>query len=153
MRKLLAGAVLAAAGCGTYDRERLPFAGDASTPERTVAIVQHACRTETWGALYDLASDKTREKYSYVEFRMGFPRLKVPGSAETVCSLVARTSNDVLVSHWHWGEKWRLAILTVGEGDGAKDLNVLLVQERKDDEKLEWHVALAEQVEKKVAFD
>jgi hypothetical protein len=155
LRNLIACAVLAAtAGCSSLcDRERLPFQGDASSPEHTVAIAQYACKNECWSALYDLTSAKTREKHSYIEFRLGFPRLTVPGGEEKVATLVAATSPDVLVSHWHWGERWRLAILTLPTGEGSRDLNVLLVQEKGEDEKLEWHVALQEQVDKKVAFD
>jgi len=143
---LLLVAVLSA--CSTIcDKENLPNAGDTSTPEHTVALLQYGCQRECWSLLYDLMSEKTRDKYSYVKFRIGFPDLKAAGRDETVRALVAAT-NEVLVAHSHLGDEYRLAYLTYVDQGESKDLNVLLVQEGT-----EWHVALQEQVEKKVAFE
>lgn len=140
-------------GCSTVcDRDRLPGHGDASTPEKLCAIVQHACRHECWGTLYDFASERTRSEYSYVKFRVGFPDLKPPGHEETVAQLVARTTS-VLVAHSHLGEEFRLAYLTYLRDGEEKDLNVLLVEEKGEDGRPEWHVAVQEQVDRKVAFD
>ena len=149
------GALSLTVGCASpCDRERRPFQGDLSVPEHAVAIAQYACRNECWGALYDLVSEKTKNKYSSIEFRLGFPDLKAPGSQETVAALVAGAQLDV-VSRWHWGEGWRLAILTADRPTGKKELNVLLrlepVEEGSED--LEWHVALQEQVDRKVPFE
>jgi hypothetical protein len=148
-RPLLAVVIaVALAGCSTVcDREFLPNAGDTSTPEHAVALLQYGCAKECWSLLYDLMSEKTRDKYSYIKFRVGFPRIKAPGHEETVRELVARTK-EVLVAHSHLGDEFRLAYLTYHEQGESKDLNVLLVQEGAD-----WHVALEEQVAKKVAFD
>lgn len=147
MRRFLL-ALLVVAGCSTVcDKEKLPAGGDVTTPEHTVAILQYGCRNECWSTLYDLMSEKTRDKYSYVTFRVGFPGLKPPDREETVHELVART-NEVLVSRSHLGDNYRLAYLTYKQGGESKDLNVLLIQEGA-----EWHVALEEQVEKKVAFE
>lgn len=152
MRRLLLALLLAAtatfAGCSTVcDKEKLPHGGDLSTPEHTVAVLQYGCRNECWSELYDLMSEKTRAAHSYVKFRVGFPDLKAPGSEETVRSLVARTG-EVLVSRSHIGDSYRLAYLTLKEDGKDKDLNVLLILEGA-----EWHIALQEQVDKKVAFD
>jgi hypothetical protein len=148
MRFLLAILLASLAACSSVcDREKMPFAGDTSTPEHTVSVLQYGCKNECWSALYDLMSEKTRDKYSYIKFRVGFPDLKAPGREETVRELVART-NDVLVAHSHIGDNYRLAYLTYQEGGEKKDLNVLLIQEGT-----EWHIALQEQVEKKVAFE
>jgi hypothetical protein len=147
-------ATIALAGCTSVcDREFLPYRGDASTPEHTIALVQYACKNECWRVLYEHTSAKTRDKYSYLEFRVGFPSLKAPDHDETVRELIAATSPEVLVSHSHLGDEWRLAILTYGTGKNAKDLNVLLIQEPGEDEKPEWHVALQEQVARRVSFD
>ena len=148
MRKALLALVVALAGCSSVcDKEFLPHGGDTSTPEHTALILQYGCAKECWSLLYDLMSEKTRDKYSYVKFRLGFPDLKAPGRDETVRELVART-NDVLVAHSHLGDEFRLAYLTYLDGGEKKDLNVLLIQEGD-----QWHVALEEQVEKKVAFE
>jgi hypothetical protein len=148
---------LALAGCTSVcDREFLPFNGDASTPEHTLAIVQYACKNECWRVLYDHTSEKTRDKYSYVEFRLGFPDLKAPDHAETVCELIARTEPEPSVIHSHLSDEtheFRLGLLTYNDGIKNRDLNVLLIQEPGEDEKPEWHVALQEQVIRKVSFD
>jgi hypothetical protein len=148
MRLFAAILVTSLAACSTVcDKENLPFAGDTSTPEHAVAVMQYGCRMECWSLLYDLMSEKTRDKYSYLKFRVGFPDLKAPGRDETVRELVARTG-EVLVSQSHLGDEFRLAYLTYTEKGESKDLNVLLIKEGT-----EWHIALEEQVEKKVAFD
>ena len=135
-------------GCSTVcDREFLPNKGDVSTPEHTCQLLQYGCQKECWSLLYDLMSEKTRDKYSYIKFRVGFPDLKAPGREETVRELVARTG-ETLVAHSHLGDNYRLAYLSYQEKGESKDLNVLLIQEG-----IEWHVALEEQVEKKVAFE
>ncbi len=156
MNRALALIIIATllAGCSSVcDREKMPHAGDASTPENLARIVQYACRNECWSTLYDVVSAKTRDKYSYVEFRVGFPRLEAPGrEGEKVAALVARTG-DVLVARSHLGPEFRLAYLTYKEGRDEKDLNVLLIEEKDDDGKPEWHVALQEQVDRKVAFE
>jgi hypothetical protein len=149
LRRAVLALVLLTAACSTVcDKDKLPNGGDTSTPEHVAALLQYGCQNECWSLLYDLMSEKTRDKYSYVKFRIGFPDLKAPGhDTETVRGLVARTK-DVLVSHSHLGDEYRLAYLTYQDGTESKDLNVLLIQEGT-----EWHVALEEQVEKKVAFE
>jgi hypothetical protein len=150
---IIVAVTLGVAGCSTVcDRESLPNKGDASTPENLVSLVLYACQNHCWRVLYDHASEKTRAKYSYVEFRIGFPDMKAPGSEEKIVDLVASSSLDV-VSHWHWGERYRLAILSHKTGDESQDLNVVLVQEQDEDGNAEWHVALAEQMDRKVPFD
>lgn len=147
-RVLLALVLLSAAACTTVcSKENLPNKGDVSTPEHAVELLQYGCRQSCWSELYDLMSEKTRAEYSYVKFRVGFPDLKAPGRDETVRELVARTG-EVLVSHSHIGDNYRLALLSIVENGESKDLNVLLIQEGA-----EWHVALQEQVEKKVEFE
>jgi hypothetical protein len=144
---------LALAGCTTVcDREMLPHAGDASTPENLVDLVVYSCKNHCWRVLYDHASERTRAEYGYVKFRIGFPDLKAPGSDEKVVDLVASSTPDV-VSHSHIGDNYRLAYLTRKVGSESKDLNVLLILETDDDGKPEWHVALSEQVAKKVPFE
>ena len=128
-RALLALLVALVAGCSSVcDKEHLPNAGDVSTPEHTVALLQYGCRMECWSTLYDLMSEKTRDKYSYLKFRVGFPEIKAPGREETVRELVALTG-EVLVSQSHIGENYRLAYLTYVEKGESHDLNVLLIQE------------------------
>jgi hypothetical protein len=143
---LLLVSVLASACSTVCDKEKLPHAGDLSKPEHTAAILQYGCRNECWSEIYDLASEKTRAEYGYVKFRVGFPDLKAPGKDETIRALIARTG-EILVMRSHIGEKYRLALMTIVEGGKDRDLNVLLLLEGG-----EWHVALQEQVEKKVAF-
>ncbi len=92
-------------------------------------------------------SEKTRDKYSYIKFRVGFPSIKAPGREETVRELVART-HEILVALSHLGDEFKLAYLTYEDGGEKKDLNVLLIKEGD-----QWHVALEEQVEKKVPFE
>jgi hypothetical protein len=148
MRAAVLALAFALAGCSSVcDKEFLPNKGDTATPEHTVEILQYACAKECWSLLYDLTSEKTRDKYSYLKFRVAFPSLKAPGREETVHELVART-HDILVAHSHLGDEFRLAYLTYEEGGEKKDLNVLLIQEGE-----QWHVALEEQVEKKVSFE
>ncbi len=149
LRSLLVACLVAlASGCSSIcDKEKQPHGGDLSKPENTCAILQYGCRNECWSELYDLMSEKTRAEHSYLKFRVGFPDLKAPGREETIRSLVARTG-EVLVSRSHIGEKYRLALLNLPAEGKDKDLNVLLILEGS-----EWHIALQEQVEKKVAFD
>ncbi len=147
-RVLLALTLLSAAACTTVcSRENLPNKGDVSTPEHAVELLQYGCRQSCWSELYDLMSEKTRAKYSYVKFRIGFPDIKPPDRDETVRELIARTG-EVLVSHSHLGDNFRLAYLSHDERGESKDFNVLLIQEGAD-----WHVALQEQIEKKVPFE
>jgi hypothetical protein len=153
LRRLAPVAVLALAACSTVcDRDALPNRGDASTPEHLLELVVYSCQNHCWRTLYDHASVKTREQYGYVKFRLGFPDLKAPGSDEKVADLVASSRPDV-VAHSHLGDNFRLGYLTRTVGSESKDLNVLLILETDDEGKPEWHVALAEQVERKVPFE
>src|SRR5947209_1729352 len=112
MRRLLVVLLLVAplgmtGACSTIcDKENLPAAGDTTTPEHTIALLQYGCRKACWSLLYDLMSEKTRAEHSYVKFRVGFPDLKAPGRDETIRALVART-NEVLVSKSHIGDDYR----------------------------------------------
>jgi hypothetical protein len=153
-RQLLAAALLALlAGCSTVcDRDALPNHGDASTPEHLVELMLYSCKNHCWRTLYDHASEKTRDEYGYVKFRLGFPELKAPGRDEKVVDLVAASTPDVIAHYSAGGERYRLAYLQHAHDGETEDLNILLVLETDDDGKPEWKVALSEQVARKVAF-
>jgi len=80
-RALLGFLLLLVAGCtcAECDEDHLPKRGHATTPEDLVSIVQHEAKYECWSQLYDLLSEKTREKYSRLEWRLGVSSITVPG--------------------------------------------------------------------------
>ena len=58
--------------------DRLPNRGHATEPAELAGIVQHEAKYECWSQLYDLLSEKTRDKYSRLEWRLAVSSIKVP---------------------------------------------------------------------------
>lgn len=147
-------ALLALAGCSTVcDREQLPNAGDASTPEHLLDLVVYACKNHCWRLLYDHASEATRAEYGYLKFRVGFPEAKQPDSDRKIVDLLAASRPDVVSHYSQLGDRYRLGYLSHDVGGESRDLNVLLVLEADEDGKPEWHVAVHEQVQHKIPFE
>lgn len=76
----LAPLLLAAAGCCPIEcePEGLPHRGHATTTDELAEIVRHEAKFECWSALYDLLSQKTRDKHGRTEWRLFASSIRIP---------------------------------------------------------------------------
>lgn len=145
MTFLLLLVVAAGCGCGECCEERLPNRGHATASEDLVRIVQHEAKNECWSEMYDLLSNRTRDKYSRLEWRLGVSSIRVPdydyrvidvAEKGTYIEFLANPTNDFEgFAYYDYQEppkkKMKLKLLLLREGTPG-----------------EWRIAMVDQQER-----
>lgn len=136
-------------------RGEAPFPEGELSPEQAVANARFFVEKEAWSELYDLLSSKTRDEYSRIEFRLGVPGAKLPGTEVDIRTLFLRSQTLSFVPN---GENSKELLWLMEDPDTSHKnchlFQILLLHEQQQLEDLPkgsvWRFGLQDQIDRQI---
>lgn len=141
MRLAMVLSALMAVGCCGCPK---PDHAIADSPRNLSKSFVFYVRNECWSESYDLLSKKTQDERSYIEWRLGAPNLKFPGTELKVRDVINKGETIDIVPYDESGKDktqlWIFEDKIPGGPERCRLFNFLIVPDGQ-----EWRLGLQEQ--------
>lgn len=131
----------------------------AKEPPQAVANLRHYVKEECWDNVYDMLSQRTRDEYGRIFFKLGAPGAKIPQTDIEIAPLFNATNaeDDAFLENGDAGNEvfWYLQERAKSAEQRCHFFQILMVREKVEtddgDQKL-WRLAVQDQADRKINF-